>query len=112
MAMPPDYVPNGTRKIRANGERPVGGFTRGNRNSTYLGRDLTRGLAAKVGNPVGAPDPVFFRPKPKSAETVLRERVERRIERAKPCPGCGMKCDVPRTCFCWGEDSPTRLGAY
>jgi hypothetical protein len=97
-----NVLPNGRRKFSATGGRPqVGLLTKGNANSTSLAREWTSGLGATIGNPANPQAPQFFRPKEKTAAALRAERVERRVERAKPCPGCGMKCDIPKTCFCW-----------
>lgn len=93
---------NGQRKYSASGGIPrPGSFTRGNANSMRLGREWTSGLLATVGNPAGAPDPKFFRPAEKSAATKRAERVEKLTLKGAPCPGCGMRTSVPKTCFCW-----------
>ena len=96
-----DYVSPNMREYRGNGEQKVGSFTRGNARSSYLGRENTRGLLAKVGNPANPSKPQFFAPRPKSAETRRNEAIEARTMAGKPCPGCGMRTSVPKTCFCW-----------
>ena len=89
-----DYVPNGTRDYRATPKTP-GSFSRGNRNSTYLGRDMTRGLLAKVGNPANPSAAKFFPPRKSDdgSTAPLRGRV---------CPGCGIETPVSAKCNeCW-----------
>lgn len=87
-----DYVPNGTRDYRAT-PKPPGSFSRGNRNSTYLGRDMTRGLLAKVGNPANPSAAQFFPPKKSDDASTppLRGRV---------CPACGIERSVRNLCDC------------
>jgi hypothetical protein len=84
-----DYVPNGTRDYRATPKTP-GSFTRGNRNSTFLGREATRGLLASVGNPANPTTTKFFKPPPPSAETARKRIVDARA-RKLVCPGCGIE---------------------
>ncbi len=96
-----DFVPNGTRKIRAGRPDGIGMPSKGNRNSVRCDREWTPGLLSSVANPAGGKPIVGFRPAEKSAETLRNERVERKVAAARPCPGCGMKVYVPRTCFCW-----------
>ena len=68
--------------------RSSGGITRGNRNSTYLGREWTPGLLAKVGNPAA---PAYVR-----RSSVVEPR------HGRVCPGCGIEAPLSGRCNqCW-----------
>lgn len=72
--------------------RSSGGITRGNRNSTYLGREWTPGLLAKVGNPANPPTaPAYMR-----RSSVVEPR------HGRVCPGCGIEAPLSGRCNqCW-----------
>lgn len=76
--------------------RSGGGITRGNRNSTYLGRELTPGLLASVGNSANPP----------AASVYARRSVGfgRTVEprHGRVCPGCGIEAPLLGVCNqCW-----------
>lgn len=89
-----DYVPAGIRDYRATPKAP-GSFSRGNRNSTYLGRTITPGIVATVANPAN-PKPREFFPPRKSDDGSTPPR------RGRVCPGCGIETPVSGKCGqCW-----------
>lgn len=70
---------------------PGGSLTRGNRNSTFLGRETTSGLLAPVANPANpAPTRAYARkasPEPRHG---------------KICPGCAIEVPLLGRCNqCW-----------
>lgn len=77
-ALPRDFVPNGTRKIRAGRPDGVGLLTKGNANSGYLGRTITPGLLAKVGT-------TKTENLSEDGEPTIYD-----VEKSAACPACGL----------------------
>lgn len=76
-ALPRDFVPNGTRKIRAGRPDGVGLLTKGNVGSGYLGRTITPGLLAKVGT-------TKTENLPEGEPTIYD------VDKGAECPACGL----------------------
>ena len=87
-----DYVSAGRRDFRAT-PKVAGSFTKGNRNSTYLGREATRGLLATVANPANPKPRQYWRPK-------VSDDASTPPKRGRICPACGIERSVSNRCDC------------